>query len=307
MRILVIGSEGNVGRVLYSYLEQCGHIITRTDVVPKVDHGYYQADINIPIDILRIFKAIAPEVVFLLAGQVSRVLCELSGGLAINTNISGVYNIIELCKIFGSKLIFMSSSEVYGNQDCVLDEDTTSPQPNNRYGLTKLIGEQLIKYEVEQGLKAVILRPFMMYHESETRGNHRSAIIRFVEALIERQPITIHEKTGRCWLYLGDAVKAMEKAVYLDRFDIINIGTDHLITTDYLAHLIADKIGIDLADYAVYEDLPDKMTRVKIPAIDKMVNILGYKSETNIDEGLDKIIKSFRSENANNILYNSSI
>ncbi len=265
MRILVIGSEGNVGRILCPYLEQCGHIITKTDVVAKVDYGYYQADINISIDFMQIFRTIEPEIVYLLAAQVSRILCELSSGISINTNIAGTYNIIELCKIFNSKLIFMSSSEVYGNQDCILDEDTTIPQPNNRYGLTKYIGEQLIRYEVSQGLKAVILRPFMMYHESETRGNHRSAIIRFVEALINKQPITIHKNTSRCWFYLGDAVKAMEKAIYLDSFNIINIGTNELVRTDYLADLIAEKVGANLADHAIYEELPDRMTMIKLP------------------------------------------
>ena len=49
-----------------------------------------------------------------------------------------------------------------------MDEAATVPIPNNRYGLSKFLKEQLVEYEVRtHGLKAVTLRVFMMYDENE--------------------------------------------------------------------------------------------------------------------------------------------
>jgi nucleoside-diphosphate-sugar epimerase len=74
-----------------------------------------------------------------------------------------------------------------------MDEVATVPRPNNRYGLTKLLGEQLVDYEVAQhGLRAVTLRPFMIYDENEDFGDHRSAMIRFAHDLARGRPIQVH-------------------------------------------------------------------------------------------------------------------
>lgn len=74
-----------------------------------------------------------------------------------------------------------------------VDEAGPHPQPNNRYGLSKLLGEQLVGYEVRtNGLRAVSLRPFMGYDEDEEFGAHRSAMIRFAYGLATGQPIEVH-------------------------------------------------------------------------------------------------------------------
>jgi len=305
-KILVIGSEGNVGRVLCPYLAQKGHIIYKSDIKAKDDFDYIQADINIPIDLAKVFWITRPDVVFLLAGQVSRILCEKSGTLAITTNIAGTYNIIELCKMYDAKLLFASTSEVYGNQDCIMNEDTTIPMPNNRYGLSKYLAEQIIRYEINNGLDAIILRLFMMYHESEDRGEHRSALIRFAESLYKRQAIIIHKNSGRCWMNLDDGVIAMEKAIYLSNFDIINIGMTEYTETEQLAKIIGDKMGVNYLDYAIFKPLPGKMTLKKIPDISKMINLLGVNPKISLSEGVNRVIDSFK-QNADNIIYNSNM
>ena len=74
-----------------------------------------------------------------------------------------------------------------------MDETLSDPKPNNRYGLSKLLGERLVEYEVQQhGLRAVTLRPFMMYDEHEELGDHRSAMIRFATNLAEGKEIEVH-------------------------------------------------------------------------------------------------------------------
>ena len=159
VKVLAIGSEGNVGAPLVEYLRSCGHEVFGTDIKPGYRPEYAMADINHPVDLLDAFDW-GPDVVYLMAAVVSRVTSEQAGSLAIATNLGGANNMIQLTKRVGAKLVFFSTSEVYGPTEGIMDEDSTIPRPNNRYGLTKYLGEQIVDYEVRTyGLRAVTVRP----------------------------------------------------------------------------------------------------------------------------------------------------
>ena len=90
-----------------------------------------------------------------------------------------------------------------GIQGGIQREDSTTLRPNNRYALSKLLCEELTKYEVMYGgLDAVIVRPFMFYHEQEVIGSHRSAMIRFAHDLYHGQIIELSsEKPAKLAAY----------------------------------------------------------------------------------------------------------
>ena len=164
-KALVVGSEGNIGVPLVDYLRANGYAVMEADIRPRWRDHYLMADINQPLDLLPAFDW-GPDVVFILSAMVSRVTCEQAGSLAIATNLGGINNLLTLCKRIKAMAVFFSTSEVYGPGCDPMDESISHPQPNNRYGLSKLLGEQLVEYEVRtHGLKAVTLRPFMMYDE----------------------------------------------------------------------------------------------------------------------------------------------
>ena len=180
MKALVIGSEGNIGNPLVKYLRAKGYEVLESDIRPGYRQDYLMADINYPLDLLTAFLDWKPDVIFILSAIVSRVTCEQAAQLAITTNLAGINNILQLCKRVDAMTVFFSTSEVYGPENNPMDESTSDPQPNNRYGLSKLLGEKLVEYEARTyGLRAVTLRPFMMYDENEDMGDHRSAMIRF--------------------------------------------------------------------------------------------------------------------------------
>jgi len=297
MKILAIGSEGNIGKELVKYLRNVGHDVIESDITPRWKEGYHQVDINNPTELAKVFKDTKPEVVYLLAAMVSRVTCEAAGSMAVQTNLFGLQNVIEFCKMYDAKLIYFSTSEVYGNIGGILDEDTTIPEPNNRYGLTKYLGESLVKYDaINNGLKAVTIRPFMFYHEDETRGDHRSAMIRFIERLSKGEEIEVHIGSERAWCHLDDAVIALEKVMHVNHYEVFNIGTDEYVKTEDLAQIVADELGVDLKKYAKYIDLPSKMTLVKRPNLDKMIKQLGVNPKVSVKEGVQRVIKGFAKE-----------
>ena len=202
MKILVIGSEGNVGKELVPYLKKF-HDVFRVDMVQSYDADYMIADIKNTNDLSIVFKKFQPEIVFNLAAMVSRVTCEKSKCLTVDTNLSGVMNVAQLCKTYKSKLIYFSTSEVYGNLDGYLKEDRQC-NPNNFYGLTKYLGEFIINYERLNGLNALIVRPFMFYSELENFGTNRSAMIRFAENLYRKEKIEVHIGAKRSWLHMSN-------------------------------------------------------------------------------------------------------
>lgn len=294
MRVLITGSEGNIGVHLVRQLRGDGHEVLRADLIPGWHDDYMQINIVFPNDVLPAFIDFKPDVVFHLAAMVSRVTCENSPHMAVDTNLSGTNNIAQMCKLFGAKLIYFSTSEIYGNLSGEMHEEGSEIVPTNRYGLTKYLGEKLLEYEHrEYGMDVVVLRPFMFYHEDETRGSHRSAMIRFAENLSLREKITVHQNSKRGWLHMDDAVRAIAKTVELEGFHTLNIGHPEIIETEWLARYMAEQLGINVEDYWELIPLPERMTLEKYPNLDKQKELLGFEPQVDIREGIKRVLSQF--------------
>lgn len=287
-RALVLGSEGNIGCPLVRHLQNMGYEVLESDVKPGWREGYLMADINNPIDLLPAFDW-NPDVVFLLSAMVSRVTCEQASGLAVSTNLGGINNVLQLCKRAGAMTVFFSTSEVYGPECEVMDERLNDPKPNNRYGLTKLLGEQLVDYECRtHGLKAVTLRPFMIYDENEDLGDHRSAMIRFASDLASGRSIEVHKGSARGWLHISDAVRAIESATNVDAYTVINIGHPDIVPISDLAEMIRSRLHAP-SSLVNTCGLPSRMTLVKRPCLERQRDILGITPRVSLEEGVDRL------------------
>lgn len=292
-KALVIGSEGNIGTPLVAHLRASGYDVLESDIRAGWRPGYVMADINHPVDLLPAFDW-KPDVVFLLSAMVSRVTCEQAGGLAIATNLGGVNNVLQLAKRAGAMVVFFSTSEVYGPHCNPMDEADAHPQPNNRYGLSKLLGEQLVEYEVRtHGLRAVSLRPFMVYDENEDLGDHRSAMIRFASELTLGRPIEVHRGSARSWLHISDAVRAITAAADVRDYSVFNIGHQDVVPIEALAERIRATIGAPESLVTIV-DLPSRMTLVKRPSLTRMRDLLGITPSVSLDEGVTRVCARVR-------------
>lgn len=288
MRALVIGSEGNIGSRLSPYLRSLGHEVLDIDLEPGWRPNYLMADITHPLDLLPAFDW-APDAVFLCAALVGRMPSEQAAGLAIETNVAGVNNVLQLCKRVGARCVFFSSSEVYGPTEGLMDDVAGRPRPNNRYGLTKLLGEHLVEYEVRtHGLKAVTLRPCMFYHEDETVGEHRSAMIRFASNLARGRAIEVHRGSARGWLHIDDAVRAIEAATRVTEYATINVGHPDVRSMDDLAEMIRAELGAD-PGLVIAKDLPKGMTLEKRPTLERQRQLLGFQPAISLGDGVRRV------------------
>jgi nucleoside-diphosphate-sugar epimerase len=289
-KALVLGSEGNIGAPLVRHLRERGWTVLEADIRPAWREHFVMADINHPVDLLPAFDW-GPDVVFLLSAMVSRVTCEQASSLAVATNLGGINNVLQLAKRAGSRVVFFSTSEVYGPDANPMDEDDSHPRPNNRYGLSKLLGEQIVEYEARTyGLKAAVLRPFMVYDEDEDLGDHRSAMIRFTSELAMGRPIEVHQGSARSWLHISDAVCAIEAAASLDRYAVINIGHSEVVPIEQLAELIRRQLNAPERLVEV-RDLPARMTAVKRPSLDRMRELLGVVPSVSLEQGVERVCR----------------
>lgn len=289
IKALVIGSEGNIGKPLVRHLRNLGYEVVESDIKPAWRPNYVMADIRNPVDLLPAFD-LAPNIVFFLGAMVSRVTCEQAASLAIDTNLAGTQNVLELTKRVGAHLVYFSTSEVYGPNLEVMSE-TSSPRPNNRYGLTKLLSESQVEYEVLQhGLSAVVLRPFMMYDEEEDLGDHRSAMIRFATNLALGKPIEVHEGSARGWFHVSDAMRSIEAAANLKQYSIINIGSPDIRPIAELAEMIRARLDAS-QDLVKVIRLPERMTLAKRPTLDRQRDLLGVVPAVGLEEGVDRVCR----------------
>ena len=126
---------------------------------------FYKLDISNKKKLIKLFKKERPNAVIHLAAQAGVRYSFENPGSYISSNIMGTHNILECmveCKI--QKLIFASSSSVYGNQKKLPITEKNPTNPLNFYGLTKLTNEKQIKlFNKNYNIDYIILRFFTAY------------------------------------------------------------------------------------------------------------------------------------------------
>lgn len=289
-RVLVTGSEGNVGMELVPYLESLGHEVLCLDIVQKYRNNYILCDILNLSDAEYEITKFNPDIVFHLAAMVSRITCEKSISMATSINMTGTCNIIQLCRRLNAKLINFSTSEVYGNQDVLLEE-SIQLKPNNIYGTTKFWAEQLVEYAgTHFGLNYINVRPFMMYSELENMGENRSAMIRFAESVIKKIPFEVHKGAQRSWLHMSDAVAIYEKLMHVEGNHLVNIGNSEFLDIEEMANFMCKYTDNDKSLYSVRE-LPNKMTLKKVASFSKLNSLIDYTPKITQQEGMIRVIE----------------
>jgi nucleoside-diphosphate-sugar epimerase len=271
-------------------LQSKGYEVFGIGTTTRIADDYRMADINDSIELSEAFHDFRPDVCYHLAAKVSRVTCEKSPALAIKTNVMGTNNVIQLCKFYKVRLFYFSTSEVYGDIPGLHTEDREL-KPNNLYGLSKFMGEQLVKYNLTCGLEAVIIRPFMLYHESEHTGDHHSALIRFCDGLIRRQKVTVHIGTERSWMYIGDAVQIFELLLHIPGNYILNVGNPYVYSISELARMICEKLTINYDEYVTEIPMPGRTSHTKEPDLRRQKELTGFSNFTSLSVGLDRVIQ----------------
>jgi UDP-glucuronate 4-epimerase len=128
------------------------------------------------------------------------------------TNILGTQNIVDCCERNGVKrIIFYSSSSVFGNQEKLPVTEESEKNPISFYGISKLAGEKIVNNFSGQ---TVIIRPFTVYGEE---GRKDEVVFKWLEQIRNGLPITVYDVDSfRGYVYVKDLVRATADLIEKD-------------------------------------------------------------------------------------------
>jgi len=232
------------------------------------------------------------DIVFHLAVE-CLVRCNENPILAQEVNSGGTLNICIAAHEYNKKMIYISSSEVYGTCKVSPMSESHPLDPQSIYGLSKLIGEEYVKlYNKYYNLPAVIIRPFNAYGPNH-RDDHYSAVITaFIRQLEKGEPLTI-EWTGeqlRDFNYVSDTVDGIILLSKLENGEIVNIGSGKSVSINELAMTLMKLYEIENVKDKIIFTEKRKNDIFKLESDNQLAKFYGYKPKVSIKEGLRKYI-----------------
>ncbi len=296
MKILVTGSKGTLGTPLVKELSKRGHEVWQCDLQHQRDDSYIRADVSNYRQLERVFEANQYDYVYHLAAEFGRINGEEYYDTLWETNVIGTRNILEWQKKKGFKLIFASSSEIYGDKhEDILKEDMplnyTIIQPND-YAVTKWVNEiQIMNFEKRFNIEVVRCRFFNAYGPGEYYHHYRSVVCLFCYRALFGIPWEVYEGYHRVFMYIDDFIPTL--ANVCDNFipgEVYNIGGQEFRSVKELSDLILDYTG---ADSSLVSYLPEDKHNVlnKKPNIEKAKQQFGHDPKITLEEGVPKTIE----------------
>jgi dTDP-glucose 4,6-dehydratase len=295
-RILVTGGLGTVGTPLTRELRTRGHEVWITDRMHDNDELYIRSDVGEFHQLENLFaKTGNIDYVYHLAAEFGRQNGEDFYETLWKSNAVGTKNLCRLQERLKFKMIFTSSSEVYGDYQGVMAEDVmekTAIRQMNDYAMTKWVNEMQILNSVEaHGTKTVRVRLFNTYGPGEYYSEYRSAICVFIYKALHNQPYIIYTKHRRTSSYIDDTVRTM--ANIIENFkpgEVYNIGGKELHDMKKASDMILNYLGKD--DHLVeYRETQAATTMDKVVDISKSVKDLNHKSTVALNDGIIRTIE----------------
>ena len=291
-KILITGIMGTLGRPLQRELEGRGHNVWGLDLQHQAEQKYYRADVANFRQLERAFEQ-EYDYVYHLAAEFGRINGEEYYDTLWETNVIGTRNILEIQKRKKFKLIFASSSEIYGDKhQHILSEDIPlnhSIIQHNDYAVTKWVNEiQIMNFEKRFGNPIVRLRFFNAYGPGEYYHNYRSVVCLFTYRALHRIPYDVYLGYHRVFMYIDDFIPTLANVV--DNFvpgEVYNIGGHEFRSVKELSDLILNHLG---ADDSFVNYLPEDKLNVmnKRPNIDKARKAFGHNPRVVLEEGVPR-------------------
>jgi UDP-glucose 4-epimerase len=300
-KYLVTGGACFIGSQLVDKLiEQNNEVIVIDDLSAGKKENlntkaiFYQLDICDFEKIKPVFERV--DCVFHLAA-IPRVPISVKDPIGTSkVNISGSINVFKAAADSGVKrVVFASSSSVYGDQPIFPLSENMTPSPVSPYCLQKLVGERFAKLFTDiYKTQIVSLRYFNVYGPRLDFNSDYSLVLgKFLKLNSQNKPLTIFgdgEQT-RAFCYIDDVISANIKAAESDKIkggEVINIGQEESYSVNYLADLIG----------GIKEYLPKREGDVIHTQADITLakNLLSWRPEVGFKEGVE-ITKKWYQEN----------
>jgi len=292
MKILLSGGLGFIGTSLIKKLSKQQLIVCSKNNKTKIENfkNVVFEFVNIESDdFLNIVTKHKPDLLIHMAAFTGLKNCENNPHQAFETNVYGTFNVIKACISNKTRLIFLSSREVYGSTSNEINENHPL-KPTNVYGITKYLSEKMIVSEHEKShLNYTILRLANVYGPGGINGVNR--IIQ--SAVINNKILLNGGKQLVNLIYIDDLIDIILKILTNEQSinQIFNVGSlDNISIKEF-----SEKVSTLCLDYVkIIQNEPLKFENMDFkPNIDKLQNILDFSPKTNLQDGIQKTIKWF--------------
>ena len=204
-------------------------------------------------------------------------------------NITGTENIFKIAKEFKIKVIYASSSSIYGDINKIPITEDFEREPINPYGLTKLEDEYLAEKYSKSGTQIIGLRYFNVYGLGQTL-DYAGVITKFLENISAgKSPIIFGDGSQiRDFIFVKDVARANLVAMTssIDH-GFFNIGTGIAISIKDLAYLMIKISGKNLE--LVFDKLPEGDIKNSQADITLAKKILDWEYVTKLEDGLSTL------------------
>lgn len=312
-RALVTGGSGFIGSTLVDRLLADGWTVTAMDAF----EGSYpreakernlsgaarsprftlvEADTRDADAVAKVMRQAEPDVVFDLAARAGVRPSLADPAAYVATNVAGLQNTLSAAAECRARVIFASSSSVYGNDDRrPFHEDQARGRPESPYGATKIAGEALAHaHHRAVGTPVAVARLFTVYGP---RQRPDLAIHAFARRILRDEVIDLFDRGEglRDYTYVDDVVEALIRMAELpEGFVVVNIGSDRPIRT---AAVVAE-LERSLQTAARCRLLPPQPGDVRATHADITAarDLLGWEPRTPFPDGIDRFTGWLRSE-----------
>lgn len=291
MRYLVTGAAGFIGSHLTESLRSDGHDVVGLDAFTDYYDPALKEENARGLDVQRVDLAEDRldfggfDAVFHLAGQPGARSFGDVFPLYLRRNVLATQRVFEAAVAAGVKVVWASSSSVYGDVERYPTTEDVAPRPNNPYGITKLACEQLHEtYTRIFGLQAVALRFFTVYGP---RQRPDMAFARIVAALGADQGFELYGdgSQSRSFTYVADVVDATVRALEASP-GVYNVGGGEEATMLDALSVLESVAGRPLrVTYGPSQTGDMQRTKADTGKIERE---LGWRAATPLRDGLSK-------------------
>jgi len=216
------------------------------------------------------------------------------------TNVVGTERVLEVCRATDTRLGLVGTCMVYDMVDSEEGIDESHPvKPASPYAGTKLAAENIAEsYYHGYGLPITILRPFNTYGPYQKTGMAGGVVSIFTSRDIEGEPLKIFGDgtQTRDLMYATDCARFIVDGTFSDAAvgEVINAGTGSDISINNLAKLIASD-GTEITHVEHHHPQSEVQKLLCNPA--KANELLGWKPEVSLEEGVERLREWLREEN----------
>jgi nucleoside-diphosphate-sugar epimerase len=294
MRYVVTGAAGFIGSHLAATLQEAGHDVVGVDCFTDYYDLADKEENASGLDVRRVDLAEEPldlagvDGVFHLAGQPGVRSFGDVFPVYVRRNVLATQRVFEACARAGVRVVFTSSSSIYGEAEAYPTPEDAEPRPISPYGITKLSCEHLARaYGSAFGLDAVVLRYFTVYGP---RQRPDMFFRRVCELLLSGGTFEIFGtgEQSRSFTYVGDAVaatvEAMERA---ERGTTFNVGGGEEASMLESIALLERLSGRPL-DVLHVGDAKGDVSRTAAD-VSRIEAARGWRPETSLEDGLSRM------------------